>query len=113
MYEISCFDKLRWLLVWRVLLVYEHEQNKRTFDLPSFVPIYCRLYCCLSFPNDAATATVLCASGMWRGGMRRYGRLIYGTCGSCRKMRERSNNKQTKKRKQKAGGSQATENSGH
>ena len=41
------------------------------------------------------------------------GRLIYGTCGSCRKMRERSNNKQTKKRKQKAGGSQATENSGH
>ena len=43
--------------------------------------------------------------------------LIYGTCGSCRKMRERSNNKQTskntQKRKQKAGGSQATENSGH
>ena len=58
-----------------------------------------------------------CASGMWRGGMRRYGRLIYGTCGSCRKMRERSNNKQasknTQKRKEKADGSQATENSGH
>ena len=45
------------------------------------------------------------------------GRLIYGTCGSCRKMRERSNNKQasknTQKRKEKADGSQATENSGH
>ena len=27
-----------WLSAWRVFLVYEHEQNKRTFDLPFFLP---------------------------------------------------------------------------